>query len=676
MSSAKTIKVKDLAGKYGLSPKDVIRELNEQGFDDVKSASSAIPADALEIVELYFEDYVAKRKGAGRKNARNGGGENSGASALKKAEIAPPVVVKALAEALGKKPNEVVSGLMQMNVLASINQTVAPEVAIEYAKKCGIELTVGAKEKEPKPETAEDTDHPEDFEYQDDPKDLVPRCPIVTFMGHVDHGKTSLQDRIRKTDIAGGEAGGITQHIGASVVNLNGKMITFVDTPGHEAFTAMRARGANVTDIVVLVVAADDGFMPQTIEAMNHAKAAGVPIIVAINKMDLPDANADKVLLHMQQNNLTSEDWGGNVAAIRVSAKTGEGIQDLLERILLEAEMLELKANPKRPGIAYVLESQLEQGFGPTANIVVKNGTIKIGDPILCGEYWGKVKNLTDCRGQRVKSAGPGTPVKVAGLSGVPEAGTRLVVCSSEHHAKELAEERAEKKREEQLLHSNASGTSLEDLFSKMESDKKQSLCVVLKADVNGSCEAIAESFKKLPSDKISINVVHSGVGAITENDVLLAASSHGIVVGFHVRVNPGVNALAKKENVEIRLYSIIYELIEDITDALTGRLEPEKREKELGVAKILQIFELSKGPKVCGCVVEKGVVKVGAKARVFRRGELIFNGEVRSLRRFQDDVREVKQGLECGIKLDNFADFDVNDVIQIYDIELKKASL
>lgn len=669
MASAKATKVKDLAGKYGLSPKDVIRELIEQGgLDNVKNASSTIPPESLEIAELVCEDLAAKKHP--KKETEAAG------PAEAEVTITPPIVVKALAEALGKKPNEVVSGLMRMNVLASINQTVTPEVATEFAKKCGIKLVVGAKEKEAKPETAEDTEHPEDFEYKDNPKDIVPRCPIVTFMGHVDHGKTSLQDRIRKTDVAGGEAGGITQHIGASVVNLNGKTITFVDTPGHEAFTAMRARGANVTDIVVLVVAADDGFMPQTIEAMNHAKAAGVPIIVAINKMDLPDANADKVLLNMQQNNLMSEDWGGSVAAIRVSARTGMGIQDLLERILLEAEMLELKANPKRPGIAYVLESQLEQGFGPTASIVVKNGTLKVGDPILCGEFWGKVKNLTDYRGQRIKSAGPGTPVKVAGLSGVPEAGTKLVVCSSEHHAKELAEARAEKKREESLLSTSASGASLEALFSKMESDKKQSLCVVLKADVNGSCEAIVESFKKLPSDKITINVIHAGVGAITENDVLLAASSHGIVVGFHVRVNPGVNTLAKKENVEIRLYSIIYELIEDITDALTGRLAPEKRERELGVAKILQIFELSKGPKVCGCVVEKGVVKVGAKARVFRRGELIFNGEVRSLRRFHDDVREVKQGLECGIKLDNFADFDVNDVIQIYDIELKKATL
>ena len=678
MSSAKTLKVKDIAGKYGISPKDVIREMNEQGFDDVKSVSSVIPPDAVDIIELYFEDFVAKRKAAEKKvkGKPAPSSSNSAQTTLKEASIVPPIVVKALAEALGKKPNEVVSGLMQMNILASINQTVAPEVAVEFAKKCGIELTVGAKEQGKKQQGAEDSDNPEDFDCKDNPKDIVPRCPIVTFMGHVDHGKTSLQDCIRKTNVAGGEAGGITQNIGASVVNLNGKNITFVDTPGHEAFTAMRARGANVTDIVVLVAAADDGFMPQTIEALNHAKAAKVPIIVAINKMDLPDANPDKVLLNMQQNGLTCEEWGGETAAIRVSAKTGAGIQDLLERILLEAEMLEIKANPKRPGSAYVLESQLELGFGPTASVIVKNGTVKVGDPVLCGEFWGKVKNLTDHHGQRVRAAGPGIPVKVAGLSGVPEAGTKLIVCSSEHRARELAEERAAAKRQENLLNNSTSGASLEDLFSKMESDKKNSLCIVLKADVNGSCEAISEAFKKLPSDKISINVVHAGVGPITENDVLLAASSHGIVVGFHVRVNPGVNTLAKKEKIEIRLYTIIYELIEDITDALAGRLEPEKRDRELGQAKILQIFELSKGPKICGCVVEKGIMKVGAKARVYRNNELIYNGEVRSLRRFQDDVREVKQGLECGIKLDNFTDFDVNDIIQVYDVELKKASL
>ena len=338
--------------------------------------------------------------------------------------------------------------------------------------------------------------------------------------------------------------------------------------------------------------------------------------------------------------------------------------------------MLELKADPKRAGFAYVLESQLEQGFGPTAHIIVKSGTIKLGDPILCGEYYGKVKNLIDVHGQRIKSAGPATPVKIAGLSGVPEAGSRMVVCDNEAIAKELAAQRADAKRQEELSSKATGGTTLEELFSKMDADAKKQLCVVLKGDVRGSVEAISESFSKLPNDKISVNVVHSGVGAITENDVLLAKSSGGIVVGFHVRVNPGVNALAKKENVEIRLYSIIYELLEDIQDALTGRLEPEKREKILGDARILQIFELSKGPKICGCMVDKGSVKVGAKARVFRNNELIFNGEVRSLRRFHDDVKEVKQGLECGIKLDNFLDFEVGDHIQIYDVELKKATL
>ncbi len=677
------MKVKDIAGKYGISPKDVIKELNAQGFD-VTGASSAIPADAAEIVDVFFSDLIAKRKEADKK-AKQAAKAKAAKMAAEGGDIAPgdvpalkiaePVVVKKLAETLGKRPNEIVSGLMMMNVFANINQTVEPQVAVELAHKLGFNLKVekaaSAAEKK-KPALS-----PEDAAKElDDPKNLVPRPPIVTFMGHVDHGKTSLQDKIRKTDVAAGEAGGITQNIGASVVSINGKTITFVDTPGHEAFTQMRARGANVTDIVVLVVAADDGFMPQTIEALNHARAAKVPIIVAINKMDLPDANPDKVLLNMQQNNLTSEEWGGQVAAIRVSAKSGMGIDTLLERILLEAEMLELKANPKRPGIAFVLESQLEQGLGPTASVVVKNGTLKLGDPIICGEYWGKVKTLLDSHGQRIKSAGPSTPVKVVGLSGVPEAGSKLVVCETEIEARKLAEERATVNREQTLSAKASGGTTLEDLFSKMESQEKNQLCIVLKGDVVGSVEAITDSLKKLPSDKISINIVHSGVGAITETDVLLARSANGIVVGFHVRVNPGVNQLAKKEKVEIRLYTIIYELLEDITDALAGKLEPEKREKELGTARILQIFELSKGPKICGCTVDKGIVKVGAKARVFRNNELIFNGEVRSLRRFHDDVREVRQGLECGIKLDNFLDFEVGDYIRIYEIELKKATL
>ena len=676
----KSVKVKTLADKYGVSVKEIIKELESQGFgDDVKSASSVIPPDAVELVKSYLDELLAKRGGEPGRGAgnRDGGGAVSAASAgQQEVHIKGPVIVKSLAEALGKRPNEVITSLMMMNVLASINQMLEPAVAVELAAKMGFTLVIDKRGKEEhvqKDAGSQSADAPEEIEFADNPKDIIARQPIVTFMGHVDHGKTSLQDAIRKTRVAAGEAGGITQHIGASIAHCGNKSVTFVDTPGHEAFTAMRARGANVTDIVVLVVAADDGFMPQTIEAMNHARAAKVPIIV--NQIDLPNANPDKVLLNMQQNGLMPEDWGGTIGVVKVSAKTGQGIDDLLERILLEAEMLELKGNPKRPAEAFVLESQLEQGYGPTASIVVKNGTLHVGDPIICGEYYGKVKGLIDHRGQRIKSAGPSTPVKIVGLSGVPDAGTKLVVCKSEKEAKEIGEARSASKRVE-TLSGKGGGMTLDDLFSQMENGKRNTLKVVVKTDVCGSSEAIVESLKKLPSEKISVEVLHAGVGAITESDVQLAASSNAIVIGFHVRVNPGVNDLAKKENVEIRLYSIIYELLEDIKDAMAGRLEPDKREKELGVAHILKIFELSRGPKICGCMVDKGVVKVGSKSRVFRKGELIFNGEVRSLRRFQDDVKEVRQGMECGIKLDNFLDFDVGDVIQFYEIELKKATL
>ena len=701
----KKLKVKDLAETYKVSTDEVIAELTRQGIT-VKAASSQIPEDMVELVEAYFDDLyhgedapVVKNDERPRNKSKNRGKEefersgksggkpgknkdhrnsesssngNAGAVVDGVARLSAPFIVKNVAEAIGKKPNEVISELMKLGELLSINQPISENTLRKLLKNFALELEIVKAEPV---KTALEADN--DYEMPapaDDPEKWPERPPVVTFMGHVDHGKTSLQDRVRNTHVVEGESGRITQHIGASTVVFNGKPITFIDTPGHAAFTSMRARGANVTDIVVLVVAADDGFMPQTVEAMNHALAAKVPLIVAINKIDLPDANPDKIYLHMQQNNLTCEDWGGTVGVVKVSAKTGAGIDDLLERILLEAEMLDLKAQPKRPAVGTVIEAQVENGLGPTASILVQNGTLSVGDIVLAGEEFGRVKTLINDRGERIKSAGPSTPVKLVGLSGVPEAADNLVVCTNEKLARQEAEKRRAASR---ALHlANQTISSAEDLFSKLNEQEHKSLRLIIKSDVRGSGEAIEESLKQLPSEKIGVEVVMNGVGAITENDITLAAASDAIVVGFHVRVNPGVNDLAEKSKVEIRLYSIIYELLEDITDALTGRLEPEKREKELGKARILQIFELNKGPKVCGCLVEDGLVKVGSKARVFRNNQLIYNGEVASLRRFQDDVKEVRAGLECGIRLDNFVDFIEGDVIDLYEIELKKATL
>ena len=699
------LKVKDLAESYKVSADEIIAELTRQGIS-VKTQNSLIPEDMAELVEAYFEDLYhgeedhsvrkederprGKGKSRGREDmdrmqnrgdrrgARSGRDEApAGGSAVRPGDtvrLAPPFIVKNVAEALGRKPNEIIAELMKIGELLSINQAISENILRKLLKNLRIELEIV------KPESHADAAHGvADNEYEmpaaeDTPAMLRERPPVVTFMGHVDHGKTSLQDRVRHTHVVDGEAGRITQHIGASTVSFKGKPITFIDTPGHAAFTSMRARGANVTDLVILVVAADDGFMPQTVEAMNHALAAKVPIIVAINKVDLPNADPDKILLHMQQNNLMSEDWGGEVGTVRVSAKTGQGMDDLLERILLEAEMLNLTANPKRPATGTVLEAQMENGLGPTASVLVQNGTLSVGDVVLIGEHFGRVKTLINDRGDRVKSAGPSVPVKLVGLSGIPEAGDKMTVCVSEKAARLEAERRRAASRAVHLA--NQTIGSAEDLFSKLNQQDHKMLRLIIKADVRGSGEAIEQSLKQLPSEKIGVEVVMNGVGPITENDVTLAAASDAIVVGFHVRVNPGVNDLAEKSKVEIRLYSIIYELLEDITDALTGRLEPEKREVELGKARILQIFELSKGPKVCGCMVESGLVKVGCKARVFRNRQLIYNGEVASLRRFHDDVKEVKAGLECGIRLDNFADFEEGDTIDLYEIELKKATL
>ncbi len=682
------VTVKSLAKKYGVSARDIIRELNDQGFDNIADVNDVIPEDSIELVESYFNDLYDTEEIAAPKGKRSSGGKPQKSKGQEKnmtvkndskrsneKNVSPdaitlpsPVVVKDLAEALGKRPNEVITELIKLGELAGINQAISDANAKKLCAAFGVELTFGAAPK------AAPVAAPVKKVKEVDPSMLRERPPVVTFMGHVDHGKTSLQDKVRHTNVTAGEAGAITQHIGASSVRFNEKDITFIDTPGHAAFSKMRARGADCTDIVVLVVSAAEGFKPQTVEAMNHALGAKVPIIVAINKIDLPEADPDKVLLHMQQNGLTSEDWGGDIGTVRVSARTGEGIPDLLERILLEAQMLELKANPKAPADGVVLEAQLEQGFGPTAHVLVQDGTLKIGDFALCGEHHGRIRTLINDKGEKVKSVPPGFPVKIVGLSGIPEAGDRLEICSSDKEARQIAAERLAAKRQETLA-SNAI-SSAEDLFSKLNKEEINSLNIIIKSDVRGSGEAIAQSLEQLPSEKIKASVVANGVGPISESDIDLAAATGSLVVGFHVRVNPGVNDLAKKRGVEIRLYSIIYELLEDITDALAGKLEPERKEKVTGEARILQIFELSKGPKICGCRVESGSVRVGSKARVWRNRELIYNGEVVSLRHFRDDVREVKAGLECGIRLDNFADFIEGDEIELYEIEYKKATL
>ncbi len=647
----KKLKVKDLARQYGVSPKDIEKELAAQG---IAVEHDTIAPDMADLVEEHFAELFRAGKKA-----------KSATAEEREITLGAPIIVKNLAEALGRKPPEVITELIKLGELAGMNQPVSEGNARKVCRHWGFTLTLAAAAAPEKPVVPE---------VVEDPADFVPRPPVVTFLGHVDHGKTSLQDAVRHTRVVAGEAGAITQHIGASTVTHNNRTITFIDTPGHEAFTSMRARGANATDIAILVVSATEGFKVQTVEALNHALAAKVPIIVAINKIDLPDADPDLVLRHMQQNNLFSEDWGGTVGTVRVSAKTGAGLNELLERILLEADMLDLKANPKRPAEGIVLEAEMEAGLGPAASVLIQKGTLRPGDAVVCGDFFGKVRTLISDHGTRLKQAGPSTPVKVVGLSGIPEAGAQLEVFPNEKAARLEAERRVAERRTSQVATSTIA--TAEDLFSKLQSEARTTLNLVIKSDVKGSGEAIAQSLAKLPSEKVKANIILNNVGSITENDVMLAATSGAIIAGFHVRVNPGVNELAKREKVEIRLYSVIYELLEDITDALTGKLEPEKREKPLGQAKILQIFELNKGPKVCGSIVETGTVRLGAKARVYRKKELIYNGEVQNLRHYQNDVKEMKAGQECGIRLDNFADFLVGDVIDVYEIELKKATL
>ena len=580
--------------------------------------------------------------------------------------IKPPIIVRQLAIELGLKPHQLIAELMTFNIFANINQTIEPDIASKIAENHGFVLEKERREKGAgvhKVEQVVVAPPPPVIEKEEE---LKPRGPIITFMGHVDHGKTSLMDAIRKTRVAAAEAGGITQHIGAYSVDHNGTKITFIDTPGHAAFTAMRARGANVTDIVVLVIAADDGIMPQTIEAINHAKAAPhVKIMVALNKVDLPSANIDRVKKQLQERELTPEDWGGETIVCPVSATKGTGIDHLLEMMTLQAEVMELKASPSATPRGTVIEAQIEAGRGPTATVIVQMGMLKIGDPFICGDYSGKVKSLLDDRGQPIKKAGPSTPVKVLGFTGLPNAGDELLVMDSERSAKTLGEERLLAKRADKLTVPQRA--TLESLLEA--ADGKKVLRIVLKCDAQGSLEALVGALEQIESKKIDLEIIHSAVGPISESDILLASASNAVVVGFNVKVENTAVSAARREGVQVKLYSIIYELLDQIKEAMAGLLEPEHRETVIGHAEVKQVFELSKGI-VAGCLVTDGRIARAARARVVRKRQPVYDGGISTLRRFQDDVKEVRSGLECGIKLGDFSEYQVGDIIECYQLE------
>ncbi|MBE0541005.1 MAG: translation initiation factor IF-2, partial [Verrucomicrobia bacterium] len=591
--------------------------------------------------------------------------------------IKPPIVVRELADQLKQKPFKIIADLMESGVFATVNQAIDEKIAQQICAKYGFRFEVEKRERgggivhAPKPPVVQ--------EEEDKPETLKPRPPVVTIMGHVDHGKTTLLDGIRKSNVAAGESGGITQHIGAYTISFPHPerkkelaQITFLDTPGHAAFSSMRARGANVTDIVVLVVAANDGVMPQTLEALSHARAAKVPIIVAVNKVDHPNANPMRVRQQLQDKGLVPDDWGGDTIFTDVSALTKQGVDKLIEMILLQADLLELKANPDRCAKGNVIESGLEPG-GPIATVLVRKGTLRVSDVIICGQYYGKARALINEEGKRLKDAAPSVAVKVLGLNGVPEAGIEFSVVESERTARELAEKRGQQFKAQSL--EARSKITLENLFATLDSQQSKVLKIVVKADTQGSVEAIADALKKIESEKVTLEIIHHAVGTITESDVALAAASSAVILGFHTRVDSGVADHAKHEGVQIKLYAIIYELIDQVKEAMAGLLDPDTREVITGVAEVRQIFELSKGTPVAGSMVTSGRIVKG-KVRVRRRREVIYEGVTQSLRRFQDEVNEVRAGMECGIRIEGFSDIQVGDAVECYSIEKVAAKL
>ncbi|HWP66478.1 MAG TPA: translation initiation factor IF-2, partial [Candidatus Limnocylindria bacterium] len=572
--------------------------------------------------------------------------------------ISEVITVSELARNMGVKASEVLKKLLDMGMMATINQALDFDTAALVAGE--FEYNVE--------NVAFDVEQALEAEQTSGPGELVPRAPVVTMMGHVDHGKTSLLDAIRKTNVAAREAGGITQHIGAYTVDVGGRSVTFLDTPGHEAFTAMRARGAQATDIVVLVVAADDGVMPQTVEAINHARAAGVPILVAVNKIDKPEANMERTLQALAQHGLAPESWGGDTIVVGVSAKTGEGIEQLLEMILLQADVLELRANPNRLAKGIIVEARLDRGRGPVATVLVQEGTLKVGDSFVCGTEYGRIRAMMDDTGRRVTEAGPSKPVEIQGLGGVPAAGDVLVAVQDEQKARQVAEHRHGKQRDADMA--KTAKVSLDELYQQIQTGDVKELKVVLKADVQGSLEALGEALRKLSTADVRLSVIHGSVGGITESDVLLASASNAIIIGFNVRPEPKAAALAEREGVDIRLYTIIYEALAEVRDALEGLLEPTTREQVLGRAEVRQTFTVSGIGTVAGCYVTDGKITRTALVRLLRDNVVVQQSKIGSLKRFKEDAREVVAGYECGIALENFQDVKVGDVIEAYVVE------
>jgi translation initiation factor IF-2 len=615
----------------------------------------------VEGEDLYAEGYRPRKQRKLAKGKKPIGGQKTQitvAKAIKRRiKIDEAIVLSELAKRMGIKANEIIKTMMAMGSMATVNQTVDFDTACLIAGEFNYELERASFEEETllKQET-------------DDPKKLAPRPPVVTIMGHVDHGKTSLLDVIRKTRITEMEAGGITQHIGAYHVSTNKGYIAFLDTPGHEAFTAMRARGAQITDIVVLVVAADDGVMPQTTEAINHSKAAGVPIIVAINKIDKANADPEKVKRELAEIGLTPEDWGGDTIYVHVSAKQAEGIDELLEMISLQAEILELKANPDKLAAGHVVEAKIDSGRGAVATVLVREGTLRAGDSVVCGMHYGRIRAMLDDRGNQLESAGPSIPVEIVGLSGVPMAGDEFLALSDEKNAKQVSEHRQQKQRSKELAQS--SRLSLEKLYERMQEGEVKDLNLIIKADVHGSIEALNDSLTKLSNDEVNVNVVHSATGTITESDVSLATVSNAIIIGFNVRPTPKVQSLANEENVDMRFYNVIYDVIKDAKNAMAGMMASTFEERILGTAEVREVFQIPKVGNIAGCYVTDGKMERGQRMRLLRDGVVVFEGKNSSLRRFKDDIKEVQAGYECGIGIENFNDIKVGDTIDCYYLE------